>query len=57
MLSRWRNLARKEVIVTKGFDLDKTMAAELKALREVKWKYERLKVEHHLMATDFKRRL
>ncbi|WP_449284039.1 transposase [Luteimonas yanweni] len=43
MLSRWRKLAREGVIVTKGTELDKTVAAELKALREVKRKYERLR--------------
>lgn len=49
MLSRWRKLAREGVIVTKGVELDKTVAAELKALREVKRKYERLQVEHDLL--------
>ncbi|WP_394001076.1 transposase [Luteimonas sp. WGS1318] len=49
MLSRWRKLAREGVIVTKGIELDKTVAAELKALREVKRKYERLQVEHDLL--------
>lgn len=49
MLSRWRKLARGGVIVTKGIELDKTVAAGLKALREVKRKYERLQVEHDLL--------
>ena len=49
MLSRWRKLAREGVIVTRGIELDKTVAAELKALREVKRRYERLKVEHDLL--------
>ena len=49
MLSRWRKLAREGAIVTKGVELDKTVAAELKALREVKRKYERLEVEHDLL--------
>jgi transposase len=49
MLSRWRKLAREGAIVTKGTELDKTVAAELKALREVKRKYERLQVEHDLL--------
>lgn len=49
MLSRWRKLAREGVIVTKGVELDKTVAAELKALREVKRKYERLQLEHDLL--------
>lgn len=41
MLSRWRRLAREGMIVTKGVDVDKAVAAELKALREVQRKYER----------------
>ena len=49
MLSRWRRLAREGVIVTRGTELDKTVATELKALREVKRKYERLQVEHDLL--------
>lgn len=49
MLPRWRKLAREGVIVTKGVELDKAMAAELRALREVKRKYERLQVEHDLL--------
>ena len=49
MLSRWRKLAREGVIVTKGMELDKAVAAELKALRDVKRKYERLQVEHDLL--------
>jgi transposase len=49
MLSRWRRLAREGVIVTKGIEVDKAVAAELKALREVQRKYERLKVEHDLL--------
>ena len=49
MLSRWRRLAREGVIVTKGIEVDKAVAAELKALREVQRKYERLKLEHDLL--------
>ena len=49
MLSRWRRLAREGVIVTKGVDVEKQAAAELKALREVKRKYEQLKIEHDLL--------
>lgn len=49
MLSRWRRLAREGVIMTKGMDVDKAAAAELKALREVKRKYEQLKIEHDLL--------
>jgi transposase len=49
MLSRWRRLAREGLIVTKGVEVDKAVAAELKALREVQRKYERLKLEHDLL--------
>ncbi len=49
MLSRWRRLAREGLIVTKGVEVDKAVSAELKALREVQRKYERLKVEHDLL--------
>jgi transposase len=49
MLSRWRRLAREGQIVTKGVEVDKAVAAELKALREVQRKYERLKLEHDLL--------
>ncbi len=49
MLSRWRKMAREGLIVTKGVEVEKTVAAELKALREVKRKYERLQLEHDLL--------
>jgi len=49
MLSRWRRLAREGLIVTKGVEVDKAVAAELKELREVQRKYERLKLEHDLL--------
>ncbi|SKA06494.1 transposase [Novilysobacter spongiicola] len=49
MLSRWRRLAREGLIVTKGIEVDKAVAAELKALREVQRKYEQLKLEHDLL--------
>lgn len=48
MLSRWRRRAREGLIVIKGVEVDKAVAAELKALREVQRKCERLKVEHDL---------
>jgi len=48
MLSRWRKQAREGLIVTKGVELDPETAAELKALRQMKKDYERLKVEHDL---------
>jgi len=49
MLSRWRRLAREGVIVTKGVDVDPSVAAELKALRQIKRQYEQLKLEHDLL--------
>jgi transposase len=49
MLSRWRKLVREGVIMSKGVEVDKAMAAELKSLREMKRQYERLKVEHDLL--------
>jgi transposase len=35
--------------VTKGVQVDKDVAAELKQLRKVKRDYERLKIEHDLL--------
>jgi transposase len=35
--------------MTKGVDVDPAVAAELKALRQVKKDYERLKLEHELL--------
>ncbi|MEJ2347542.1 MAG: transposase [Gammaproteobacteria bacterium] len=49
MLSRWRKQAREGQIVTKGIEVDKEVAAELKALRRMKKDYERLKLEHELL--------
>lgn len=49
MLSRWRKQVREGLIMTKGVEIDKEVAAELKALRQVKKDYERLKVEHELL--------
>jgi transposase len=49
MLSRWRKLSREGVIMSKGVEVDKAVAAELKSLREVKRQYEQLKVEHDLL--------
>lgn len=49
MLSRWRKQAREGLIVTKGVEVAKDVAAELKALRKIKREYERLKVEHDLL--------
>jgi len=49
MLSRWRKEAREGRIMTKGVQVDKEVAAELKALRRMKKDYERLKLEHELL--------
>ena len=49
MLSRWRKEAREGQLVMKGVEIDKDVAAELKALRRMKKDYERLKVEHDLL--------
>ena len=49
MLSRWRKQVREGEIVSKGVELDKKEAAELKELRRVKKKYDRLKIEHDLL--------
>jgi transposase len=49
MLSRWRKEAREGQIMTKGIEIEKDVAAELKQLRKVKRDYERLKIEHDLL--------
>lgn len=49
MLSRWRKEAREGQIVTKGVEIEKDVAAELKELRRVKKQYERLKLEHEIL--------
>ena len=49
MLSRWRRQAQEGKIMTKGVDVNKDVAAELKALRRMKNDYERLKLEHELL--------
>ncbi len=49
MLSRWRKQAREGLIVTKGVNLDQAAAAELKELRKLKKKYERLQLEHEIL--------
>ena len=49
MLSRWRKEVREGKIMTKGVEVDKDVAAELKELRKVKRDYERLKIEHNLL--------
>jgi transposase len=49
MLSRWRKQMREGVIVSKGVEVDKDVAAELKELRKLKKAQERLKMEHELL--------
>ncbi len=49
MLSRWRKQMREGLIMAKGVELDKEVAAELKELRKVKKDYQRLQVEHDLL--------
>lgn len=49
MLSRWRKQAREGQIVTRGVEVDKAIAAELRELRRIKKEHERLKLEHDLL--------
>ena len=49
MLSRWRKEASEGKIMRKGVQVDKDVAAELKALRKLKREHERLKIEHDLL--------
>jgi len=49
MLSRWKKQIREGLIMAKGTDVDRDVAAELKELRIVKKDYERLKLEHDLL--------
>ena len=49
MLSRWRKEVREGRIMTKGVQVEKDVAAELKELRQVKKQYERLKLEHEIL--------
>ena len=49
MLSRWRKQVREGLVVSKGVELDKEVAAELKELRKLKQAHERLKMEHDLL--------
>ena len=49
MLSKWRKQAREGEIVTKGVEIDREVAAELKELRKLKKNYERLKLEHEVL--------
>ncbi len=49
MLSRWRKQVREGVIVAKTVQMDKEVAAELRALRKLKKEHERLKLEHEIL--------
>jgi transposase len=49
MLSRWRKQVREGRIVSKEIVIDEDVTAELRALREMKKKYERLKLEHEIL--------
>ena len=49
MLSRWRKEMREGKIMSKGADVNKDVAAELKELRKIKKAYERLKMENELL--------
>lgn len=49
MLSRWRKEVREGRIVTKGAQVERHVAAELKELRRMKKQYERLKLEHEIL--------
>jgi transposase len=49
MLSRWRKEAREGRIMSRGVQIEKDVAAELKELRRVKKQYERLKLEHEIL--------
>ena len=49
MLSRWRKEMREGLIVSKGAELDKETAAELKRLRKLEKAYKRLEMEHDLL--------
>jgi transposase len=46
MLSRWRKQAREGLIATKGMQVNKEIAAELKQLRKIEKACERLQVDH-----------
>ncbi len=48
MLSRWRKQMREGQIVSK-VRVDKEVTAELRELRQLKKKYERLKLEHEIL--------
>ncbi|MDB5987785.1 MAG: hypothetical protein JWR16_2838 [Nevskia sp.] len=49
MLTLWRKRAREGLIVIKGVQVEKDIAAELKELRRIKKEFERLKLEHEIL--------
>jgi len=49
MLSRWRKQMREGLIVSKGVDIDRETAAELKRLRKLEKAHKRLLVEHQIL--------
>jgi len=49
MLSRWRKEMREGLIVSKGIELDKETAAELRRLRKLEKAHKRLQLEHDLL--------
>lgn len=49
MLSRWRKQVREGAIMSKGVEIDKETATELKELRRIKKAYERLQEDHTLL--------
>ena len=49
MLSRWRKQYKEGLIMSKGVEISKTEAAELKRLRKLEKDYKRLQIEHDLL--------
>lgn len=49
MLSRWRKQYKEGLIMSKGVEISKTEAAELKRLRKLEKDYKRLQIEHELL--------
>ena len=49
MLTLWRKRAREGLIMIKGVQVEKDIAAELKELRRIKKEFERLKLEHEIL--------
>lgn len=49
MLSRWRKEMKEGLIVTKGVELDRDSAADLKRLRKLEKAHKQLLIEHDLL--------